>query len=99
MESLVKTITVCFQKPSPNISWNMLSMPIRLSSKRRLINLIGQLVLQTFLSTMIASRQCIAEELMASLVKTITVCFQNASPNFSSNILKCLSAFYPNKIT
>ena len=26
MESLVKTITVCFQKPSRNISWNMLSM-------------------------------------------------------------------------
>ena len=47
----------------------------------------GQHVLQTALLTMSASRQCVEEDIMESLVKTITFCFQNASPNNSSNML------------
>ena len=86
MASLVKTITVCFQNDSPNISSNMLFMPVRLPSKRRLLILTEQHVLQTVFMSMSAGCQFIAEDFMESLVKTITVCFQNDSPNISSNM-------------
>ena len=55
MESLAKTITVCFQNASPNISSNMLFMPVSFPSVRRLLNLTGQHVLQIVLLTMSAS--------------------------------------------
>ena len=55
MENIVKTITVCFQNDSPNISSNIIFMPVRLPSKGRLLNLTEQHVMPTVLLTMSAS--------------------------------------------